>query len=166
MQNAHTFSEGMALVETSDGRWFPAFASLAEHPRWVLLIGESPIPAALEPLQGGEPGYACREEAMEAYRTWREAATLPVRWQKLAAQTEVYPERNAWYREEIAQLTGDIPMVTCGISTSAVVIAERDGISRVISATGASLDEAMETLYQRVYDFLYGEQEEVQRRAG
>jgi hypothetical protein len=45
-----------------------------------------------------------------------------------------------------------------------VVLAAREGISQVITATGATPDEAIERLYQHVYAS-YGEREKMQRPA-
>src|SRR5258708_30017415 len=59
--------EGVALVETYDGRWFPAFAPLTDVPQVVVLVGPSLIPPALEPLADLRQGYRCREEAIAAY---------------------------------------------------------------------------------------------------
>jgi hypothetical protein len=44
------------------------------------------------------------------------------------------------------------------------VIAFLDGIEQLINATGNTPDEAIETLYQRVYAW-YRQQETIQRRA-
>jgi len=60
-------------------------------------------PPALDPLDDPEQGYHSCEEAIEACRTWYEpAAVLPVYWRMLAAHTELFPERNSWYLDEIA----------------------------------------------------------------
>ena len=105
--------EGMALVETASGRWFPACALFSDIPNQIDVLEISPlIPPALDTLHDSEPGYVCREEAIEACRSWCEAVALTEYWRGLAARTELYPERNAWY-----------------------------------------LDEAIETLYQRVYEW-------------
>ena len=89
-------------------------------------LEESPafIPPALAPFHDPAQGYDSREEAIEACRAWREAAELPDEWRGLAARTELYPERNAWYLDEIARLTGggDTPHLHCGISVHAVVL--------------------------------------------
>src|SRR5215831_18610799 len=105
--NTEVLPQGMALVETFDGRWFPAFAPPRENPlRWVHLMGGPPdIPPALD-LDPSE-GYQSREEAIGACWAWHEAARLPFEWERLAAHTEVYPERTAWYLDEIAQLIGN-----------------------------------------------------------
>jgi hypothetical protein len=97
------------------------------------------------------------EEVIAACRAWLEEAGVPVGWRALAAHTEIYPERNAWYLEEIVHLAGAIPMIGIGVADAyAVVIVRYSGGSYVLDAAGASLDEAIETLYQRVYDCLYG----------
>ena len=147
--------QGMALVETDDGRWFAAFAPDGATPRSLHLLGDATatlIPPALAQRSEACQGYGCRKEAIEACYAWHEAAALPVQWQTLAASTEVYPERNAWYLEEIARLTGDsTPRLSCGIDVSAVVMTDRSGSNGVITAVGTTIDEAVEALYQRVY---------------
>jgi len=152
-----TLPKGMALVETSDGRWYPAFTIGETKPPWVHLIEEDAltgfIPPALDSLMKPCQGYACREEAIEACQAWHEAAVAPVHWETLAAHTEVYPERNAWYLDEIARLTGDhTPLLSYGLSVHGVVIAAWNGGSAIIDVTGATPDEAIEALYQRVYE--------------
>lgn len=93
----------------------------------------------------------------EVIAAWLVEAGVHVRWRALAANTEVYPERNAWYLEEIVHLAGAIPMVGIGVADAyADVIVRYRGGSYVLEAAGASLDEAIEALYQRVYDCLYG----------
>jgi len=108
--------EGMALVETDAGRWFAACGPLSEEMphRVFLLKGTSTdIPPALGQVDEPGQGYGSREEAIAAYRAWLEAARLPMHWRELAARTEVYPERNAWYLDEIARLTGDATPCSC-----------------------------------------------------
>ena len=147
--------QGMALVETDDGRWFAAFAPEGAIPRSLLVLLDATttlIPPALDQRYEACQGYNCREEAIEAYHAWHEAAALPVQWQTLAASTEIYPERNVWYLEEIARLTGDsTPRLSCGIDVSATVMTDRSGSNGVITAVGTTIDEAVEALYQRVY---------------
>ncbi len=147
--------EGMAIVETADGRWFPACAPLSGTDDWVYILKGSPlIPPALDSLNEPGQGYNCREAAVEAYRAWREAAELPLYWRGLAARTELYPERNAWYLDEMVQLAGDdIPRLCCGISVYAVVLAAGIESVEIIDATANTPDEAIETLYQRVYEW-------------
>jgi hypothetical protein len=152
-----TIPEGMALVETASGRWFPAFALFSEIPYRINVMDGSPlIPPARDTFHDPEPGYVCREEAIEA---WREAVELTEYWRGLAACTELYPERNVWFLDEIEQLAGgdDTTYLHCGISVQAVVLARQtardiDSVE-VIAATGDTPDEAIETLYQRVYEW-------------
>ncbi|HLG79134.1 MAG TPA: hypothetical protein VFA09_03080 [Ktedonobacteraceae bacterium] len=146
---------GMALIETAEGRWFPAFASLTDTPHWVtfLDIETSAIPPAL-PVQScadQEQGYPSRQQALDACCAWDEAIRLSVEWERLAASTEVYPERNAWYREEIAQmLGGSHVLVLTTLEAMAAVVIKHPGI-QVISARGITPDEALECLYEQVY---------------
>jgi len=163
-----SLTEGMALVETDDGRWFAACGPLSEETphRVFLLKGTSAdILPALGLVDEPGQGYGSREEAIAACRAWLEAARLPVHWRELAARTEVYPERNAWYLDEIARLTEDaIPLLLCGSEVHAVVTAVQDGIEQLIDAAGNTPDEAIEILYQRVYAW-YRHQETIQSRA-
>jgi hypothetical protein len=115
----------MALIETAEGRWFPALTPLTDTPHWVTILdtGADFIPPALEPgpPHNPEKGYSSRKKALEACNMWNEDVTLPVRWDILAALIEVYPERNAWYLDEIAQMTGGgNVLVTCGVDATAL----------------------------------------------
>jgi hypothetical protein len=154
-QKQERLPAGMALVETAAGRGFAAFAFLLERPPRVYLLEDPPlIPPALDSSHDQLSGYLCREEALTACHTWCEAAELTQEWRRLAARTELYPERNAWYLDEIAHLAGDdTPRLHCAISVQAVVLARGNDSLEVIAATGNTPDEAIETLYQRVYEW-------------
>jgi hypothetical protein len=152
--------DGMALVQTADGKWFPAFAtvSVRSHRVYVLEESEDFIPPALPPWHDPAHGYDSREEAIEACHAWREAVELPQEWRGLAARTELYPERTAWYIDEITRLTGeyDTPHLHCGTSVHVVVLARQtlgDSSTQIITVTADTPDEAIETLYERVYEW-------------
>lgn len=152
--NTPKLPAGMAIIETANGRWFPALTPLTDTPHWVTILnaGAGLIPPALEPCHDPEKGYGSREEALEVCHTWGEAVALPVQWEKLAAHTEMYPERNAWYLDEIFHLSGDLPrLARIGEFTIAQVIVEHDGDLKAISTVEPSPDEAIEQLYQKVY---------------
>jgi hypothetical protein len=157
--NMDALRHGMASGKTDTGRLYSECALMsAETPRVPQLQGISTdIPPALELLhEAGQEGYSSREEVVAA---WLEEAGVPVRLRALAAHTEVYPERNAWYLEEILHVAGAIPMIGTGVADAyAVVIAQDNGRSYALDAAGVSLDEAIEALYQRVYDRLNGRQ--------
>src|SRR5260370_5011712 len=127
--NMHALPQGMALVETDDGRWFAGFAPETGQPNWILLVKHTTttiIPAALDQRSDACQGYGCREEAIEAYRAWHEAAVFPIVWQTLAASTEVYPERNAWFLQDIARLARDsTQLLSCGIEIGRASCRER-----------------------------------------
>ncbi|HEV2582822.1 MAG TPA: hypothetical protein VGT44_18330 [Ktedonobacteraceae bacterium] len=148
-----TLPAGTALVETFDGRWFPAFVPSEENPlRWVHLIdGPLDIPPALD----GDPeaGYQMRAEAIAACWAWQEAAVLPFEWEAVARQIEVYPERAAWYIDEIAQLTGNTRQVQRSGPFASVSVAQPSDQETTITAHGANPDEAIENLYQCVYEW-------------
>jgi hypothetical protein len=152
-----TLPEGMAVVETADRRWFPALAPSpsSERPRWVSLIDEPGIvPLALNALSDSTEGYEERNEAVAACWAWHEATVLSADWQVLAMSTEVYPERNSWYLEEIARLIGSDTQTrvfaTYGFAT---VMAGPYGVDEVIMARGMTRDETIANLYQRVYEW-------------
>ena len=146
----------MILVETTDGRWFPACALSSDIPFGMYIVETSPlIQPARDSLHECVPGYTCREEAIEACYAWNETCELTQDWRWLAALTEVYPERNAWYLDEIVRLAGgdDTTHLQYGISVQAMVLARGIDSIEVITATGDTPDEAIETLYQRVYQW-------------
>lgn len=151
---------GMALVETFDGRWFPAFAPDQENPlQWVHLIDGPPdIPPALE--HDPAAGYQRREEAIAACWAWHEAVILPFEWQALARQVEVYPERTAWYLDEIAHLTGNNRSVWRAGTVALAVVSTAQPFEQetIITANGANPDEAIENLYQHVYEWFCQQQ--------
>jgi hypothetical protein len=162
-----TLPEGMALVETADGRWFPALAPSPsrEKPRWVSLIDEPlVVPPALDPLFDSTAGYEDRDEAVAACHAWHEATALPADWHLLAMYSEVYPERNSWYLEEIARLIGNDAQVHIFASYGfATVIAMPYGVDEVIMARGMTRDETIANLYQLVYEWSCRQQARQQR---
>jgi hypothetical protein len=145
----------MAVVETDDGSWFPVFALFSEIPKQIFVLEESPlISSARDSLHERGQGYAHREEAIAACHAWCEAVGLTEEWRALAAHTELYPERNAWYFDEIAHLAGDdTPRLYCGSSVLAMVRARGIDNIELIAATGHTPDEPIESLYQRVYEW-------------
>jgi hypothetical protein len=148
-------SEGIALVETADGRWFLAYATLVETSHQVYLLEDPPlILSALASFHDQRSGYDWHEAARDACHAWCETAELTQEWRRLTARTELYPERNVWYLDEITQLAGgDTPRLHCGISVHAMGLARRTTGNEVITATGNTPDEAIEALYQRVYQW-------------
>jgi hypothetical protein len=152
--------EGMALVQTADDKWFPAFATFSDLSHQPHILHQVPaiIPPALAPFHDPAQGYYNRDEAVEACCAWHEAAVeLPLEWQGLAARTELYPERNAWYLDEIAHLAGDeSPRLHCGIASHAVVLVRQttgNNGTQIIAVSGNTPDEAIESLYLRVYEW-------------
>jgi hypothetical protein len=156
----------MALIETADGRWFPAFAP-TKGTLWIRIVDDLTagiIPTAVDPLMNPSESYQDRETAISACHAWHEAAVAPVYWNRLTAHTEIYPERNIWYREEIARLTGDAAVSlfsgTDVHAVTSIITGRGDMVLDVITTTP---DEAIEALYQRVYEWSC--QHQVVRRA-
>jgi hypothetical protein len=153
--------QGMALIETAEGRWFPALTPLTDTPHWVTCIDTEArcIPPALtlSPGHDSKQGYPSRAQAVAACCAWDEEISLSVQWETLAAHIEAYPERNAWYLEEIAQMTGGSPvLLTATLEALAVAIVEQYPGVQVISARGLTRDEAIEHLYQQVSAWWHG----------
>jgi hypothetical protein len=162
-----TLPEGMAVVETAEGRWFPALAPSPsrEIPRWVSLIDEPHmVPPALDPLFDSAEGYEDRDEAVAACWAWHEATVLLENWHLLAMYSEVYPERNSWYLEEIARLIGsDTHMHIFAPYGFATVMTMPHGGDEVLMARGMTRDETIANLYQLVYEWSYRQQARQQR---
>jgi hypothetical protein len=121
----------------------------------VHLVEEPPlIPPALDAFHEGTTGYDFQEDALAACYGWYETVELTLMWQELAAGTELYPERTAWYLDEIAHLAQDsTPRFNYGHCVQAVVYARgKNGLER-LAATGDTPDEAIEALYQYVYEW-------------
>jgi hypothetical protein len=130
--------------------------SLIDEPRF--------IPLALDPLCDSTEGYEERDEAVAACWAWHEATVPPADWHMLAMSTEVYPERNSWYLEEIARLVGSDAhtrvFATYGFAT---VMALPYGVDEVIMARGMTRDETIANLYQLVYMWSCRQQARQQR---
>ena len=161
MTHTQTLPKGMALIETAEGHWFPALTPLTDTPHWVTCIDADArcIPPALEskPCHDREKGYDSRQQALEACCSWDEEMSLPAQWERLSAHLEAYPDRNAWYLDEIAQMTGGSPLlVTATLEAVAVVVAELHPGVKIISAAGVTRDEAIEQLYQHVHSWWNG----------
>lgn len=147
---------GMALIETAEGRWFPALTPLTDTPHWVTCVDTEArcIPSALPlaPAYDQQQGYSSRAQAVAACCAWDEEISLSVVWETLAAHIEACPERNAWYLDEIASMTGSSSvLLTAAIEAIAVVVVEQHPGVQVISASGLTRDEAIEHLYQQVH---------------
>ncbi|HEY6406686.1 MAG TPA: hypothetical protein VIY29_04370 [Ktedonobacteraceae bacterium] len=160
-KHAQTLPKGMALIATAEGRWFPALAPLTDTPHWVTILdaGARAIPPALASPSHHDPkkGYSSRKQALEACHTWDEEVRLSVHWERIAAHIEAYPERNAWYVDEITHMTGGSPLlVSATIEAVTVVVTESYPGIKVIRASGITVDEAIEQLYQRVHDWWNG----------
>ena len=53
--------KGMALIETAEGRWFPALTPLTDTPHWVTFIDAEarciPLALAVQPCHDQKQGY-------------------------------------------------------------------------------------------------------------
>lgn len=105
--------EGYALAQLHDGQWYPLEAERIwygpEYPDGILRL----LPFNRQFQLGEEISFASRREALrhcEAEAKAREDAQR-FDWQRLMVQSEVYPERCAWYRQMIEDVTGYAPAV-------------------------------------------------------
>jgi hypothetical protein len=119
-------------------------------------IDEDYIPPAIGPFTSpqrkGVEGYSSRDDAVRVCCERSEQDVLIKQWERIAASHEICPERNDWYRDEIARMTGKAPY-TLQLDTFACAIThattERKRYS--ISGEGWTVSEALEVLYERVY---------------
>ncbi len=80
---------------------------------------------------------------------YHEECSVLSRWEQVRAETEVYPERTAWYREALREVGADclsIDRVANMASCSTFVH------STYYAAQAGTVDEAVEMLYQQVYE--------------
>ncbi len=147
----------MAVIEL-EGRYYPVRTE-RETDTGMLRLGTFPhfsweveaaygTPYALgrEPTHG-VISFRDEQNAIDyCHRSW-DNLRQRVRWKKLAAQTEVYPERNAWYREQIALLCREEPRLNVESDARASVFFRGGSLCMVWAAT---VDEAWEQLYTQV----------------
>lgn len=109
-----------------------------------------PLAQGSHPTQG-TISFRTRRAALDFCHRRNENYGLRYQWEKLATQTELYPERNTWYQEEILRLAGDMPIVkAAGSDVYGSVF--RCGVHCFISAP--TIDEAWERLYERACEYI------------
>ena len=151
----------------------PTSEEAAPLVHWVNLFAweDQIIPFAVGPQPSyGQVCFATEDEA-EQY-AWREAETANLLWnaQQLTAFSELYPERNRWYREEIAGMIAAwegeraVPLSRIGLDwcshrcEASVWVWPHAGNpvwpTRPLKGVGASVDEAIEQLYAQCSQYV------------
>ncbi|GCE04776.1 hypothetical protein [Dictyobacter aurantiacus] len=107
------------------------------------------IPTALGPRHTtGLISFPTYADAINFCHRKREASKLCVQWEAEATRCEVYPERNAWYADEIQALTGEAPRIRRFSFEVQAIVTCKDGI--VYGVDALTIDEAMIRLYESV----------------
>ena len=121
------------------------------------------LPASVSDSEGSDPSSSPQETSLCCTDEHLLA------WQRLAAQGECYPERNAWYQEAIEMLVR--PLASPSNETNATPVLVRfssesgiaawvsccffqKGIPHEMQVEAATLDAAWEGLYAEVYVLL------------
>ncbi|GER87598.1 hypothetical protein KDW_17600 [Dictyobacter vulcani] len=81
-----------------------------------------------------------------------EESQFLVNWKKNAARCELYPERNAWYTQELQQLTGNTPFLCPSLFEVHAHVVLYDGT--VHSVDAGTIDDAMCQLYEEVAELI------------
>lgn len=106
----------------------------------------------------GVISFRTRREALDFCHRYQETFDLRWQWQKLATKSEIYPERNAWYQEEIAQhSTWGPPNISPSVSTvyASVYLHSENPLSSFHCAIwGDDIDDAYVRLYEAMCQHL------------
>ncbi|GCE04233.1 hypothetical protein [Dictyobacter aurantiacus] len=147
----------MTIAEI-ERRFYPLSFFMSEDGRHIESLsayswsfeGRYSIPPAVGPRHTTDvvsfPTYA---DAVTFCHRKQEEVDMFLAWEKKAARCEVYPERNAWYAQEIEQLTGNLPVLYGTLFKAHAVVIDTNGTWYCEDAP--ALDEAMIHLYERVY---------------
>ncbi|HVB20584.1 MAG TPA: hypothetical protein VNG51_01380 [Ktedonobacteraceae bacterium] len=153
---------GLGITE-ADGRFYPVYED-DDRPRtrfsWDI---SHTIPFAVGPRrERGSISFATRREAVWFCRRHDEDSyLLAVTCPTLLAASELYPERNAWYREEITRLVSTTEHIapdevfihfysSCLYTTAWLVNVHQQGYLALQKVRAATVDELWERLYTAV----------------
>ena len=151
------------VIAEIEGRYYPLFVEKREEDGTVRL-GYSPnldwraeaqhgVPPALGPRHmEGKISFRTYRAAFDFCHRMNEGYGLPCDWNELTAQTELYPERNAWYRDEIVALVNVRPLVETSSSSAYGSVFPRGGAHCFVTAP--TIDEAWVRLYASVCEYI------------
>nr|HET6902326.1 hypothetical protein [Ktedonobacteraceae bacterium] len=165
----HALPSHYGVAQLASGRFYPLYVS-GEEPGELELSpsfsclhwGDQRIPFALGSTpREGVVSFEQHTHAIQYCQRNEEEFALLWQWQQYACQAELYPERNAWYRDEIERLAhaGDCPLllsretVDClciGTEVHAYIWVHLAGSYQAIRAKAPTLDEALVALYEQV----------------
>ncbi len=162
---------GLAIIELR-GRFYPVRVKQEQDgtvhldsPAHLFWEGEYewgiPFACGPQPTQG-VVSFGTWKLAFDYCQRYHEQFGLLYQVGKLAADVEVYPEHNVWYREALRELGGDCLYVDGG--TSSVYGSMFVG-GMHCSVFAATVDEAVARLYQKVYEHMHGSKEVGQEKA-
>ncbi|MBA2680537.1 MAG: hypothetical protein H0U76_19345 [Ktedonobacteraceae bacterium] len=130
----------------------------SSHFYWEVEAG-SGIPYALGPQHTrGIVSLKRYRDALDFCYRKQEGYSLWYQWEVLKARTELYPERNAWYRDEIVTMTGGrlpggrLPQVEASGTYTVYGSVFLKGTHCFVSAP--TIDDAWERLYECVCDHI------------
>lgn len=119
----------------------------------IFSTGLTPYALGEQPTHG-VISFRTRREALDFCHRYQETFDLRWQWRQMATKSEIYPERNAWYREEIAQhSTGGPPNISPSVSVvyASVYLHGENPLSSFHCAIwGDDIDNAYVRLYEAV----------------
>ncbi|GCE18677.1 hypothetical protein [Dictyobacter kobayashii] len=132
------------ISTSEDGRQIERFS-----PYYWSFEDSYSIPYALGPRHTtGLVSFPTYADAVTFCHREREEVDVLLECRKKAARCEVYPERNAWYGQEIEHLTGNAPFHYSTLFEEHAMVTDTYGT--IYSLEALTLDEAMCQLYERV----------------
>ena len=156
-------SYNVAVIEL-EGRFYPVRIKRDKDTRTIKLdsaphlLWDIEVLFGIPPAQGpfhrqGVVSFSKHHHALAFCHRNQEEFGVLWHWQEVAARTEAYPERNAWYREEIRELAKAFPHVHVSGTEAYAHVSFRDGTW--CSVFAPNVDEMWKQLYERVYETLH-----------
>jgi len=149
-----------ALVEFNQKFYpFRLWSSIEAGLVYLYPIDDNCIPPAIRPFVRAKrkysEGYVRQTDAIKVCHERAEQDALIKQWERLAAQQETYPERNSWYRDEIAHMMGEVPhTIQLDTFACASTHVKLEGKCHFISGEGWTTGEALEALCARIYELM------------
>lgn len=105
----------------------------------------------------GTVSFHTRKEALAfCHRKWEEYQ-LTVKWEGLRARSELHPDRNAWYREELMNYACSDPIVGRIVDTTYARMHLWDGTP--LEVDGETIDEVYVKLYEAACQYAASQEE-------
>lgn len=161
---------GYTVAQLDDGRFYPLRARIGEYVdlstmHWTTQY----VPFALGPQPTrGTVSFAHRQLAEQYCHREHEEFTLLWNAAQHGWNQEIYSERNVWYREEILRLVyahdpspswrrvAHIELDDYYTGIHAYIYFTLHGSFQSVRVKGSCVDDAVEALYQEVYEHIHG----------